>query len=138
MPPSERAKRRDGNFRNTGDHRRSAAPWTMLIGWRVINTSIGASGAVITSDDEDPMCRQTIVPRSEQTVGVQVAHGLVEVVAAGPYLLEGRRLDPVLLGRPPRHGVEPDVGGLLAVVDPRVGPVVFAHDPWSELGQPRR
>src|SRR5947209_3534091 len=66
MPPSERAKRRDGNFRNTGDHRRSAAPWTMLIGWRVINTSIGASGAVITSDDEDPMCRQTIVPRSEQ------------------------------------------------------------------------
>src|SRR5262245_12050316 len=36
----------------------------MLIGWRLINTSIGASGAVITSDDDDPMCRQTIVPSS--------------------------------------------------------------------------
>jgi hypothetical protein len=37
----------------------------MLMGCRVISTSIGASAAVTTSCDDDPMCRHTIVPSSE-------------------------------------------------------------------------
>jgi len=31
-----------------------------------MRTSIGASGAVTTSEEEEPMWRQTIVPSSEQ------------------------------------------------------------------------
>ena len=37
----------------------------MFIGCSVMSTSIGASGAVTTSDDDEPMCRHTIVPSSE-------------------------------------------------------------------------
>ena len=68
MPPSERANRRSGNLRSTGDHSRSAAAWTMFIGWRLIITSIGASAEVITSCDEDPRCMHTTVPSSLQAV----------------------------------------------------------------------
>src|SRR5580658_1606553 len=64
IPPSDRATRRSGNLRSTGDHNRSAAAWTMLTGWSPMRTSMGASGAVTTSDDEDPMWRQTMVPSS--------------------------------------------------------------------------
>src|SRR5262249_48161467 len=64
MPPSDSATRRSGKRRNTGDHNKSAAACTMLIGCKLINTSIGASGAVITSDDDEPMWRHTIVPSS--------------------------------------------------------------------------
>ena len=42
-----------------GDQMRSAAACTMLIGVRVIRQSIGASGAVTTSYDDEPMCRHT-------------------------------------------------------------------------------
>ena len=38
----------------------------MLTGCNVMRTSIGASGAVITSDDDEPMCRHTMVPSSTQ------------------------------------------------------------------------
>src|SRR3954465_5061739 len=65
MPPSDNARRRSGNSRNTRDHVRSAAHCTMFIGCSVMSTSIGASCAVITSDDDEPMCRQTSVPSSE-------------------------------------------------------------------------
>ncbi len=64
MPPSESARRRWGNFCNTRDHSTSAAAWTMFIGCRVIITLIGASIDVMTSSDDDPMCRQRIVPSS--------------------------------------------------------------------------
>ncbi len=64
MPPSDSATCRSGNLRSTGDHSRSAAAWTMLIGCSVMSTSIGASRAVITSRDDEPMCRHTIVPSS--------------------------------------------------------------------------
>src|SRR3954451_8548807 len=59
MPPSESAIFRFGNLRSTGDHTRSAAACTMFIGVSVIKQSIGASGAVITSCEDDPMCRHT-------------------------------------------------------------------------------
>ncbi len=47
---------RSGNSLIGLDHSRSAAAWTMFIGCRVIMTSIGASGAVIASLPEEPMC----------------------------------------------------------------------------------
>ena len=53
-------------MRNTGDHTRSAAHCTMFMGWSVIIVSMGASMAVITTWDDEPMCRQTTVPVSWQ------------------------------------------------------------------------
>jgi hypothetical protein len=40
----------------------------MLIGVRVIRQSIGASGAVMTSSDDDPMCMHTTTPSSLHAV----------------------------------------------------------------------
>ena len=59
MPPSDSATLRSGNLRSTGDQTRSAAACTMFIGVSVMRQSIGASGAVITRADDDPMCMQT-------------------------------------------------------------------------------
>src|SRR3954453_13902489 len=59
IPPSESAILRFGNLRSTGDQIRSAAACTMLIGVKVMRQSIGASGAVITSCEDEPMCRHT-------------------------------------------------------------------------------
>ncbi len=53
-------------MRRMGDHTRSAAAWTILIGCRLIITSIGASTEVISIWDDEPRCMQTIVPSSEQ------------------------------------------------------------------------
>src|ERR1039457_1919655 len=66
MPPSERAKRRSLYLRNIGDHKRSAAACTMLMGCRLIMTSIGASTEVMSSSDDEPRCMQMMVPSSEQ------------------------------------------------------------------------
>src|ERR1700728_2928191 len=66
MPPSERAKRRSLYLRRMGDQTRSAAACTMLIGCKLIMTSIGASTEVIRIWDEDPRCMQTTVPSSAQ------------------------------------------------------------------------
>src|SRR5574340_957438 len=65
MPPSDSDTLSSGNWRSTGEKSRSAAHWMMFTGWRPMSTSMGASGAVTTSDDDEPMCRQTIVPSSE-------------------------------------------------------------------------
>ena len=43
-----------GNCLITRDHSRSAAAWQMFIGWSVIITSTGASGAVTASWPDDP------------------------------------------------------------------------------------
>ena len=59
IPPSDRATRMSGNLRSTGDQMRSAAALTMFIGVTVINTSMGASGEVMTSSEEEPMCMHT-------------------------------------------------------------------------------
>ena len=56
VPPSDSAILRSGYFLIGLDHNRSAAACTMFIGCSVIITSIGASGAVIASRPEDPMC----------------------------------------------------------------------------------
>ena len=56
MPPSLNAIFRPGYFLIGADHNRSAAACTMFIGCSVIITSIGASGAVIASFPEEPMC----------------------------------------------------------------------------------
>ncbi len=66
MPPSDRAMRRSGYLRSTGENRRSAAHWMMFTGCRAMSTSNGASGAVMTICDEEPMCRHTTVPSSWQ------------------------------------------------------------------------
>src|SRR5262245_61643678 len=60
MPPSLNAIRNVGYLRSTGDHTRSAAACTMFIGCNVISVSTGASIEVITTCDDDPMCRQTM------------------------------------------------------------------------------
>src|ERR1039457_4032099 len=59
IPPSERATLRSGNLRRTGDQMRSAAALTMFIGVRLMRTSIGASGAVMTISEEEPMYMHT-------------------------------------------------------------------------------
>src|SRR5512144_2825494 len=64
MPPSLSAYLSFGNFFADSDHTKSAAACTMLIGESVINTSIGASSAVMTIRDDDPMCTFTTVPNS--------------------------------------------------------------------------
>ena len=65
MPPSLSAYFSFGNFcTGTFDHTKSAAACTMLIGDSVMSTSIGASSAVITIFDDDPMCTLTTVPSS--------------------------------------------------------------------------
>ena len=53
-----------GNFVIIGEKRTSAAACTMFIGCRLISTSIGASGAVIASFPDEPMCMHTTVPSS--------------------------------------------------------------------------
>src|SRR4051794_40431861 len=64
MPPSDSATLRFGNLRNRFDQMRSAAACTMLIGVSVMRQSIGASGAVMTNDDDDPMCMHTTTSSS--------------------------------------------------------------------------
>src|SRR5579875_308515 len=66
IPPSDSANFRSGNLRRTGDHTRSAAALTMLIGCSVIIVSTGASIEVITTDDDEQMCRHTTVFSSLQ------------------------------------------------------------------------
>src|ERR1700761_6054731 len=66
MPPSERAKRRSLYLRRMGDHTRSAAAWTMLMGCRLIMTSIGASTEVMRMLEDEPRCMHTTVPSSAQ------------------------------------------------------------------------
>jgi hypothetical protein len=64
MPPSDKAMRRLGYLRSTGEKSRSAAHWMMFTGCRAMSTSKGASGAVMASCDDEPMCRHTTVPSS--------------------------------------------------------------------------
>src|SRR5215213_6950070 len=66
MPPSLNAYLSFGCFFADSDHTKSAAACTMLMGESVMSTSIGASGAVITIFDDDPMCTFTTVPSSSQ------------------------------------------------------------------------
>src|ERR1700679_349463 len=102
MPPSDSAIFRSGNLRRVGDQMRSAAALTMFIGVRLINTSIGASGEVITSSEEDPMCMQTTTCSSEQacqngsqwsewTLGQPSLEGFSENVTAWAPLAAQRR-----------------------------------------------
>lgn len=56
VPPSDSAIFSVGNSLMGADHSRSAAACTMFMGCSVIMTSIGASGAVIASLPDDPMC----------------------------------------------------------------------------------
>ena len=55
-------------LRRIGDQTKSAAAWTMLIGCRLIMTSIGASMDVMRIDEDEPRCMQTMVPSSAQAV----------------------------------------------------------------------
>src|ERR1700757_3713748 len=52
----------------TRDHNRSAAAWQMFMGWRVIMTSTGASGAVTDSCPAEPRWRETTTPSSQTAV----------------------------------------------------------------------
>src|SRR5258705_6038435 len=64
IPPSLNAYLSFGNFCADADHTKSAAACTMLIGESVMSTLIGASSAVITIFDDDPMCTFTTVSTS--------------------------------------------------------------------------
>ena len=65
MPPSLSAMRRSGKSCSTRDHSTSAAACTMFIGCSVIITLMGASTEVMTSWDDEPMCRHTTTPSSQ-------------------------------------------------------------------------
>ena len=52
----------------TRDHNRSAAAWQMFMGWSVIITSIGASGAVMASLPDEPRWIDSTVPSSDSAV----------------------------------------------------------------------
>ena len=56
-----------------------------------------------------------------------------DVPAALADLVERGRLDAVLLGRLAGDGVQPDVGDLVALVEPHVGAVVLVHELRREL-----
>jgi hypothetical protein len=62
----------------------------------------------------------------------------VDVVATGPHLVERGRLDAVLLARPPRDRVQPDVRDLRAVEHPDVVAAVGVHDARCHVGVLRR
>ena len=64
----------------------------------------------------------------EHTARAHVLHALVDVVTAGPHLLERRGVDAVLLRRAPGDGVEPDVRDRGAVEHPHVVAAVGVHD----------
>jgi hypothetical protein len=76
--------------------------------------------------------------RPEDPAGVHVLDPLVDVPAARAHLLEGGRLDAVLLLGPAGHGVEPDVGDHGPVEGPHVGPVGLLDDLRGQVGEPRR
>ncbi len=64
---------------------------------------------------------------TEHPVDGHVPYPLVDVVAAGTHIVERGRLDSVLFGWASDDGVEADVGDLVAVVLPVVGPVRAPH-----------
>src|SRR5581483_1604797 len=72
--------------------------------------------------------------RPEHAVGVHVLDPLVDVVAAGPDLGEGRRLEAVLLLGTPGDGVQGHVADRLAVVQPGVGAVVAGDELRGHVG----
>jgi hypothetical protein len=61
VPPSDSAIFRSGYSLIGRDHNRSAAAWTMFIGWSVIITSGGESAAGIDSRPDEPMCTDITV-----------------------------------------------------------------------------
>ena len=65
---------------------------------------------------------------AEHAVDRHVTHPLVDVVATDPHVVERGGLDAVLLGRAADDGVQADVGDLVAVVLPDVGPVLAADE----------
>jgi hypothetical protein len=74
------------------------------------------------------------VERAEHAVDVHVPDALVDVVATGPHLGEGQRVDAVLLGHPAGYGVEADVGQRRALEHPHLAPVVHRLDARRPLG----
>jgi hypothetical protein len=58
----------------------------------------------------------------------------VDVVATGPHVVERLRIHRVLLGRPTRDGVQPDVGQLVAHELPHVDAALLTHEPRRDLG----
>ena len=71
--------------------------------------------------------------RPQDPTGVHVLDPLVDVVAAGPHLVEGGGLDPVLLPGAARHRVEADVRDDRPVEDPDVRAVGPAIDAGSTV-----
>jgi hypothetical protein len=65
MPPSDIAILMAGNFWKIGVHMRSLRARNEFIGVIEIMTSAGASVAVSSSEDDEPMCRHTTVRMSE-------------------------------------------------------------------------
>jgi hypothetical protein len=61
--------------------------------------------------------------RAEHAVAVHVIDALVDVVTTLAHHVVARGLDVVLLGRPSRDRVEPDVGDHAVLVDPHVDAV---------------
>ena len=85
---------RSGNLRRTGDQMRSAAAFTMFIGVRLMRTSIGASGDVITISDDEPMCMQTTTCSSLHAFqnGIPVIRVDARPAELGGVLREGHRM----------------------------------------------
>src|SRR6476660_2873849 len=108
MPPSLSAYFSFGYFCADFDQTKSAAACTMLIGDSVMSTSIGASSAVITIFDDEPMCTFTTVPSSshvaknlsqcpEWMLGCPRCTGFSENVTAKQPLSATRRTSAAIL-----------------------------------------
>ncbi len=76
------------------------------------------------------------VQRSEHAADVHVVDPGVDVVAPGSDLLEGQRLDAVLLGNASRDGVEPEVGDGRPLEHPQVPALVGARSRAALVRRP--
>ena len=132
MPPSLSAYFSFGNFTGTFDHTKSAAACTMFIGESVISTSIGASSAVMTIFDDEPMCTFTTVPSSshvaknlsqwpEWMLGCPRCTGFSENVTAKQPLSATRRTSAAILSTSHIIGIDErdEAAGIRAAPDSR-------------------
>ena len=75
------------------------------------------------------------VQRGVDAVQVHVFDALMNIPCAPAHFVEPDRLEAVLGHRAPDHGVEPDVGQFLTVVDPGLSPAVGVHDLGRAVGE---
>ena len=94
---------------------------------------LGILGDLLQSLSGEPRQERREVQRRVDPVEVHVVDSGRDVPGAAAHLVEAGRVEAVLVDRAADHGVEPDVGQQLAVVEPHLPTVVDLHDPWRAL-----